>query len=266
MGTVVLMVGVACDNSRLAVEGLSPVIGSAERSLVAPGLQFFELDLPRSTTPYSGRSGSRKVTLSRDYTLNQAIYGMRIGERSDDPCYLQVKWRNLTSGTTSTREYNECDTSPTSASRADIEYPPPFLVTGVRACLNSSRTKLKGLQLLFSPKDCIASLSNSYTGKERQCRLEWNPDTAQLEEVCELVDVQRACTPDSLHFDGGYKERPNCVGNNRGPDDDWEPERLCPSGQVATGITLNERNGGGNREMFNGIRLICHDVESTPSL
>lgn len=70
--------------------------------------------------------------------------------------------------------------------------------------------------------------------------------------------VSKSC--EAVGTSSRYFERTNCAGSNRGPDRDWEATVNCPPGEVATGLRLNTRSGGGDRRMYNGISLECHEL------
>lgn len=44
-----------------------------------------------STTGYSGKQAAEKRTLAPSSTSNEALFGVEIAERSDDPCFLRAK-------------------------------------------------------------------------------------------------------------------------------------------------------------------------------
>ena len=61
-----------------------------------------------------------------------------------------------------------------------------------------------------------------------------------------------------------FFERTNCVGDNDGPDADWESPMHCPNGMVAVGMRLSTRPGGKERRMIDGIALDCSPLQGTP--
>ncbi len=200
----------------------------------------FELELPETITPFSGRINGDVVTRSRSYTSNDVVVGVKAGERSNDPCYLRLLYRDVATGSEPTRTYDKC----VNAERSVItrELPEGYLMTGIRICLNRSRTKLKGIQLIGGPAPCIVDNNGTY----------WSNSFG--------TPVLAQCTPAALEVDR-YFERTNCKGGSfGGPDDDWETERNCQPGSVVTGFRLNEVDGGGARHMINGISLICHQI------
>ena len=61
-----------------------------------------------TNSEYSGGDASQKVTLERSFPENDAIYSVVAGEDLDDPCYLQVKFRDVTTGAEAVTTYDEC--------------------------------------------------------------------------------------------------------------------------------------------------------------
>ena len=201
----------------------------------------FELVLPETIKPFSGRSNGTTVTRSRSVTANDAVVGIRAGERSDDPCYLQLLYRDVRTGSETTSTYDKCAGSERSVRK--IELPDGYLMTGVRVCLNRRRTRLKGIQLVGGVAQCIVNNNGMYWGRD----------------FFSGQTVLTQCTQASLEYDVDF-ERANCAGGFGIPDDDWETERHCQPGSVVTGFQLNEVSGGGSRRMINGIGLICHQL------
>lgn len=211
-----------------------------------------------TTTAYSGKDKSKKSSFTKPESDNDAIFAVEMGERSDDPCYLKMKFRDVETGTESAKTYNEC--SGNEKSLKTISLPKGSFITGVRVCLNSAEDKIKGIQLIGNYEACI-------TGADTV--------TLELAPCSSVIDTgshdYRLCSNDgptyktvSCNSLGTYKpdpyyERTNCQGDKdkNGPDNDWETTVYCPSRQVATGMKLNTREGGGNRRMFNGIALVC---------
>jgi len=208
-------------------------------------------------SPYSGRTTGRKIPMSRPASDNDAMTGVTIGERSDDPCYLRLLYKDVLTGATgSTRTFDECD-----GDEGDVEsvsLPSNGLVTGVRICLNSDRDKLKGIELIGNYGACLQGAEHVYL-EPAPCSSVFNAGGSEY-RLCDTDQpnfIEVDCRPDGL---SAYIERTNCDGSNNGPDSDWESEAHCPAGMVATGVTLNVEDGGGDREMYNGIQLQCDDL------
>ena len=209
-----------------------------------------------TNSEYSGRDASGKATLERSFSENDAIYSVVAGEDSDDPCYLQVKFRDVTTGAGTVATYDECG----GHREADLEtlsLPDGAFVTGVRVCLNSSEDKIKGIQLIGNYGGCILGAA-SVTVVPAGCSsvIKISGHDYRLCNTDQPAYITRSCSSGiDPHF-----ERNNCVGTKRGPDSDWEKTVKCPSGHVATGMKLNTRAGSGSRRMYNGISLVCYEL------
>jgi len=209
-------------------------------------------------TAYSGRSSGGTSILSRAASENDAITGVSIAEQSDDPCWMQLAYKDVETGVDgATRTYDHCDGA-NPGDLAVLSLPSGSFVTGVRVCLNSDRDKLKGIQIIGNYAACMKGAEHVYL------------DPAACSEVFHAGGMEyRLCDTDQPAFievdctpDGFSRsiERTNCDGENQGPDEDWESEVHCPAGMVATGLHLNTTNGGGARRMYNGVALECDDL------
>ena len=182
-----------------------------------------ELTGSSSTTQFSGRKGGER-TLSKAASINQAIYGAEMAERSDDPCFLMLKYRNVATGSTgSSLRFAGCDDNNNNEgkqpSRRYVALPSGAVVTGARICLNSGRDKLKGLQLIGAYGACLLGEEKVYV------------ETAPCSNVVKAGGQEyRICDPDQPSYialdcrSAGVSdsfERTNCPGTNRGPDADW---------------------------------------------
>ncbi|MCB9649634.1 MAG: hypothetical protein H6730_24010 [Deltaproteobacteria bacterium] len=207
-----------------------------------------------TTTNWSGNGGTRVVDLDRAVTTGDALVGVTAGERSDDPCFLKALFEDVDGGAASDRTYNNCDGAEGSLKTARL--PDGYFVTGVRTCLNSAGDKVKGIQVLGKPLSCIRDPSSSVEEVVENCH---SQIVGHLEfNHCDPFVITVPCSETEL---GPFFERTNCQGSNSGPDADWETIRRCPVGKVATSLTLHERDGGGNRDMFDGLRMVCNPVE-----
>ena len=222
------------------------------------------------TSAFSGRSGTDR-TLSKPASENQGIFGVVVAEKSDDPCFLEAKFRNLSDGSEGTsRSFDGCSDGSaqgTQSSRRTVSLPAGSLVTGVRICLNSGRDKLKGIQLIGRRDGCIMGEDFIYLAPT-QCS-SYTKRTFFLftteYRLCS-TSVPGAVAVDCTEARAGvssYVERTNCPGSDRGPDGDWENTVSCPAQTVATGIKLSTRSSGGGRTMIDGVALECHPVGSS---
>ena len=182
----------------------------------------------------SGGEGSNRI-LRRNVSENRALTGLVLAERSDDPCHLTTRFRRISNnqffaGTGGMFDCGGSDGTGTNRSREQIDLPTNYFAEGVRVCLNSAGTKIKGVQIIGTRIDCI-NLSV--------------PDQ-QADPTCKAF----------AHF-----ERRNCVGSDSGlPDADWVAAAACPLQHYAIGVQLSTRAGGGNRRMIDGIGLKCGRV------
>jgi hypothetical protein len=207
---------------------------------------------------YSGRSGNGTNILSRAASDNDAITGVSMQEDADDPCWMQLAYEDVETGAAgATRTYDRCDGSEGDFTTTNL--PSGSFTIGVRVCLNSSRDKLKGIQLIGQYAACMRGAAHVYL------------DPAPCSEVFHAGGMEyRVCDADQPSFieidcpaagiASAAIERANCDGENEGPDEDWEPAVYCPPGMVATGFHLNVISGGGFSQMYNGVALECDDL------
>ena len=232
-------------------------IGIVALALSQPGIaNDVKLRGKPSNTDYSGRDASRKTTIEKSFSDNDAIYGIVAAEDRNDPCYLQINFRDVTTGATSSRTYNECDGN-REGDRETLSMPDGGFVTGVRVCLNKDGDKIKGIQLIGSYGGCLLG-ADSVSVVPPGCSsvVKISGHEYRLCNTDQPTYVTRSC---STEIADDF-ERNNCVGTKKGPDSDWEKKVTCPPGHVATGFKLNTREGGGNRRMYNGISLVCYEI------
>jgi hypothetical protein len=224
---------------------------------------FAQPKLSGSPTPtgFSGQSGPTR-TLSKPASANEMIFGVEVAERSDDPCFLRAKYRNVQTGAEgSSLKFAECsdnnNNEGTSDSRHTIVLPSYSYTTGARICLDNDRKKMKGIQLIGRYGDCLlgaatVELSRTSCGMLKQGGMEYNLCSNDLPQT----PIVRSCSDASTKL-SAYFERTNCPGVNIGPDKDWAAEVTCPNGMVVTGMKLSTRDSGGGRTMIDGIALEC---------
>ncbi|MCP5244560.1 MAG: hypothetical protein H6937_00775 [Burkholderiales bacterium] len=210
-----------------------------------------------SNTEFSGKDASQKATVEKSFSDNDAIYGIVAGEDTNDPCYLKVNFRDVTTGATSSKSYNECD----GHKEGDLEtltLPDGAFATGVRVCLNNDEDKIKGIQLIGNYGGCLLGAESvSVVPPDCSPPIKISGHDYQLCNTDQPAYITRSCNTEI----GPSFERANCVGTNTGkPDSDWKKTVKCPPGQVATGMKLNTRAGSGNRRMYNGISLVCYEI------
>lgn len=228
---------------------------------------------PPSTTAYSGQAGDRgHRILAKPASAYGTITGVAVAERSDDPCFLELMYRDVrTAVAQPSLTFAECSDNEnrsegTNTSRKTATVASSVLVTGVRICLNDDRTKMKGIQLIGQFSGCIMGEETFELGGSPCTPLgggiEYNPcsnNPPQPRTVsCASAENRFLSYPPI--------ERTNCQGENQGPDEDWEAEVTCPSAMVATGMKLNTRPGGGGRRMIDGVALECRRLATGGSV
>ena len=206
--------------------------------------------VPTST---SGKAPANK-TLAKAASANGAIYGVTIGEDSDDPCYMEIKYRDVaTREAQSSLKFSECAGHKV-GDQLSPSLPSGAFVTGVQICMNSARNKMKGIALIGNYDACILG-AETITVAVPPCTQgssggsEFNicdPDAPAFK----TVSCDRSLT--------SFVKRPHCPGSKREPpDEDWEKEISCPAGMLATGMTLRTIDGSGDRKMIDGVALVC---------
>jgi hypothetical protein len=208
-------------------------------------------DHPVSTSP-SGKAPTNK-TLTKAASANGAIYGVTIGEDTDDPCYMEIKYRDVATQEAQTSlKFSECAGHKV-GDPLTPSLPSGAFVTGVQICLNSAGNKLKGIELIGNYDACILG-AETVTVAVPPCTpasggVEYNicdPDAPAFK----TVSCDRSLT--------SFVKRPHCPGPRREPpDEDWEKEVSCPARMVATGMKLRTIDGSGDRKMIDGVALVC---------
>mgnify|MGYP001815048398 CR=1 FL=1 len=215
-------------------------------------------------TGFSGNNGA-ELSLSKPVAENDAIFGIEMAERSDDPCYLRVRYRDVTTGEErSSKIFAECDDNNNNRGRESslvrAILPGDMVVTGASVCLNPQRDKMKGIELRASFRECIRGESTATISVD-QCGSVYRRGSQEY-QLCSGGHPRYL----ELSCSGGrsvinrYIERPNCKGTSRGPDNDWEKIIDCPPRTVATGVRISTRGSGGNRIMIDGLALECTQV------
>jgi len=134
----------------------------------------------------------------------------------------------------------------------------------VRVCLNNDRDKIKGVQLFGGYGGCIlgaTSVTVQPTGCSQVLFQSGHEQRVRNTDPPNYVTYQ--CSSGSVS-PTPFFERTNCVGDNDGPDADWESPMHCPNGMVAVGMRLSTRPGGKERRMIDGIALDCSPLQGTP--
>ena len=217
-----------------------------------------------TTTSFSGNGGA-ELTLNKAVSENDAIFGVEIAERGDDPCYMLLRYRDITTGEERySRTLAACDDNNDNrgvdSSRVGVNLPADMVVTGASICLNPKRDKLKGIELRGSLRDCVRGESMA-TVEADQCGNVFRQGSMEY-RLCSSGhrNYRELSCSSSSSIVRRYFERPGCRGTNRGPDADWEKVINCPPGTVATGFQLSTRSSGGDRVMIDGLALECASV------
>jgi len=226
-------------------------------------------------TDFSGKSGSeKKPTLSKSYSANGAITGLAADEDSDDPCYLELKYVDVvTRQPQNSIKFAHCsgkDGNPkdgVATARRDINLTGGRMATGVRVVLNKDGDKIKGIQLLGNFGECALG-AKEFTLAVSDCSsvfgaAPYRPDTLEY-RLCNTGNqpssITVSCNDSRVKSDPWF-ERTNAVGAKKGPDSDWDKTVSCPNGMVATGMQMNVRDSGGDRQMINGLALECNTLK-----
>ena len=202
----------------------------------------------------SGKSPTNK-TLSKAASARGAIYAVTIGEDSDDPCYMEIKYRDVaTNGTQSSVTFSECDGHKVGGQKT-ATLPSGAFVTGARICLNSGGDKLKGIQLIGGYGDCVlGATSVSVVPSSCSGVVKISGHDYQVCNDDSPPYITLSCSNPITSF----VERTNCQGSKHDqPDGDWENVVSCQDGMVATGMKLRSINGSGKRKMIDGVALVC---------
>jgi hypothetical protein len=227
------------------------------------------------TTDFSGKSGSEKRDLSKSYSANGAITGLTADEDGDDPCYLQLKYVDVTTRQLQNSiEFAHCSgkngqpKDGAATARRDIGLTGGRLATGVRVVLNKDGDKIKGIQLLGNFGECVNG-SKDFTLAVSDCSsvfgaAPYRPDTLEY-RLCNTgsqpSNITVSCSDSRVKSDPWF-ERTNAVGAKEGPDSDWDKTVSCPQGMVATGMQMNVKDSNGDRQMFNGLALECNELKA----
>lgn len=218
-----------------------------------------------TSTALSGNRGA-EVILERESPADFAVYGFEASERSDDPCYLKVLYKDVQNGDTTVDLFAECGDNNqgrgTRKSREPRMLPDGVWAVGARVCLNRARTKIKGLSLMGAYEACIKG-AETVLVSVNDCSPVLDIDSHDY-RLCSDPDgdgyAELRCDAPSTGFVRWF-ERPNCPGIARGPDDDWEREVRCPANHVASGLLLSTADGGGDRQMIDGVGVQCRELQ-----
>jgi hypothetical protein len=207
-----------------------------------------ELTAESSTTEFSG-NGPAESTLSKDISYNAAMVGVEWGEDTDDPCYLKANYRDVaTDATETSRTFDRCD-GHNPGNMKYVGLPFDHFVTGVKVCKNRDGDKIKGIKLYGQPTECRLGADSVYRESGGSVFLP-GPIEYTLHNDSEIVEVACGSATEVSYS----AEHTNC--------DHWGTRRDCPTGMVATGMKFGLEDGSGDREMIEGIALLCHTVTS----
>ena len=215
-------------------------------------------------TRFSG-NGNGTRELSHDTHATLSVSGVSARERSDDPCFLQVEFRDInTFQAGKSLTFRRCgaghrDGNLSSTKR--LVMPEGAYTTGARVCLNSAGDKLKGLALIGQLRSCVTG-EDSVVISPGECSAVF-PQNGVDYSLCNTAKTgswrSYSCTDPRVRIELAF-ERTNCPGRKTVPDGDWEREVHCPSGQVATGVHLSTREASGEGRMIDGIALECRSM------
>ena len=226
-----------------------------------------ELSGPVTPSALSGKGGHTDV-LNKSENVQEELIGVTIGEKSDEPCFLEAHFRNVQTGERSTSvSFAKCSNKAKKRegkkiSHRTIMLPEGVHATGARICLNNKGERLKGIQLIGSYTDCIQGESVTLVPQDcssvfKQNKMDYRLCNTGNTPSYKEVSCKSSAARISRHF-----ERTNCPGKGKkkGPDKHWKKEVSCPSGMIATGMRLSTRKGGSDRRMIDGVGLECRTL------
>ena len=204
-------------------------------------------------TAVSGK-GPTTTELGKPASSGGAVQAVTIGEDSDDPCHMEVKFRDVATGAEqSSLTFGGCAGRKV-GDLLTASLPQGVHVTGVRVCLNSRGDKMKGLQLVGSHGECVLG-ADSVDVVSGGCSVV--KISGHDYRLCDTGGPKKVTLSCSVPLTS-YVERPNCRGSRHDqPDDDWEKLVSCREGMVATGVKLRTVAGSGKRRMIQGVALTC---------
>jgi hypothetical protein len=202
-------------------------------------------------TVFSGKSDGPPPPVIEETVLDsRALTGIIWQEQGDDPCYLRLYYKDLTSPDGPTyREFPGCSVNGGRGhdrSQLAPSMPRGYFVTGLAVVLNKNRDKVKGIWIKGSPAACLAGVSSATI-----------PGTPPQTLDCRS----------GLPTKEDAKEHWNAIGSHTNQyDSDWERQVFCPAGTVATGIAVNVEGGFGNKKVYSGLALRCRSILALPFL
>jgi hypothetical protein len=215
-------------------------------------------------TAFSGNSNGTRE-LSHDAHATLSVSGIEARERSDDPCFLEVEFRDINSfqaGESLT--FRRCGAGHRDGNLPTTKrlvMPEGAYTTGARVCLNNAGDKLKGLALIGQYQSCAIG-GDSVIIPPSACSGVFPQNSVEY-RLCNTAETGNwrsySCSDPRVRIEV-YFERTNCQGGKNGPDSDWEREVHCPFGQVATGMHLSTRDGSGTGRMIDGVALECRSM------
>jgi len=210
-----------------------------------------------TVTDFTGRiPHDPPIVLQTNSSGPLIIERITMGEIRDDPCFLQLHYKDLNTGEVvrGTPTFAECGGGNYNPFRHNSPkkvfirhlYKDNYFPVGASVCLNRQLNKVKGLQLIGEHKECVLGAESvdfsdgvqipNYRGERRIVTCGENLNDG---------DLYKTVVTD--HF-----ARKNCSV--------WEDAVRCPSGSVVTGMELAVRDGRNNREIIEGLRLRCQEL------
>ncbi len=194
------------------------------------------------TTKISGFQGTT-FTLQDD-NADHAIYGIRSVERRDHPCWVLIRTENINDHTDDSGGATKdlCGGKATS-SLLNVQYPnaglyePRVFVRGVRVCMNSKGTRVKGFQL-----------------RGREITDDGTPIDVTLTESFTYLFGGGGGEPEIPDPRQPKDQRNNCN------EDEWKKWAECSHrSHIANGAVLHFE-GGNQPRALTGIALQCQFV------
>jgi hypothetical protein len=203
-----------------------------------------------TTTTISGFSGTA-FTVGDAESTTHAVFGLSSEERFDKPCFVKVKKEIITDPTTQTFPSKDlCGPNGSTSSEIQADFSntdetgESVFVTGIRVCMNSAKTRVKGFQLRGKEVSDHGTLIDLRPG---------GTDPRSCGAVITQGSVEFRLCGDDVTLEP-MNLRPNCDQSNG-----WMSWVECSAGKVATALVLHYE-GGNEPRSLTGIALKCKTV------
>lgn len=201
-----------------------------------------------TTTAVSGFQGT-PFTVGDADSATHAVYGISSEERNDNPCFVAVKKENVNNSSAQTSPSKDlCGSNGPTSSELYVDYGNSdatgehTFVTGIKVCMNSAKTRVKGYKLRGAEVSDYGTLIELRSGGSGGCSEVFQQGSQEY----------RLCG-------GGVITEPSAKRSNCDDTDGWMSWVECPAGKVATAMELHFEAGNEPRSLT-GIALKCKTV------